>query len=152
MLKYDYFKCNYGSLAAFVEIDKKPSGISDFFHLPRIRIDDLSQFLPDTILIVDDHFGDAELKIRHFYLKKNLKPPRFFHLFPDNERPYPGITGFVRNHMAATVINKCLVAQALLLHSIISGPKELLLKFIKLNYYALLRVGLFRRLLEKVQQ
>jgi anaerobic magnesium-protoporphyrin IX monomethyl ester cyclase len=152
MLKYDYFKFNYRSLIAFIEIDKKASGISDFFHLPRIRINDLPKVLPDTILIVDDHFGDAELKIRDFYLQKNLKPPRLFHLFPDDKRPYLKIIGFVRNHMTATLANKILVAQAVLLHAIISGPKELILKFVKLNYFALLRVALFRKLLEKAQQ
>jgi radical SAM superfamily enzyme YgiQ (UPF0313 family) len=152
LLKYDYFKLNYRSLAAFVEIDKKTSGISDFCHLPRIRMEGLPAMKPDTILIVDDHIGDAELKIRNFYLKKNLQLPRLLHLLPDNKRPYLKIIGFVRNHMPATVKNKCLVAQLVLIPSFISGPKELILKFIKLNYFALLRVELFRILLEKARQ
>jgi hypothetical protein len=152
LLKYDYFKLNYRSLAAFVEIDKKASGIPDFCHLPRIRMEGLPAMKPDTLLIVDDQFGNAELKIRNFYLKKNLRPPRILHLLPDNKRPYSKVIGFMRNHTSPTIPNKYSVALLIQLPLFISGAKEWILKFIKSNYFVLIRVKIFRMLLEKMRQ
>jgi anaerobic magnesium-protoporphyrin IX monomethyl ester cyclase len=154
LLQYDYFKLNYRSLIAFVEIDKKASvasGLSDFHHLPRISMESLPNVQPDTLLIVDDQFGDVELKIRKFYLKKNLQPPRILHLLPDNKRPYARLLRLVRRHPAATILNKCLVFPAIQLPILIAETKAWFLTILKSHYDVLNRNAFIRMLLEKVQ-
>ena len=151
LLKYDHFKLNYRSLAAFVEIDKKASGISDFCHLPRIRMEGLPAMKPDTILIVDDQLGDAELKIRSFYLKKSLKPPRILHLLPDKKRPYARLLQFVGRHAAPTIWNKCLVFPSIQIPLLIAGMQARLILTAKSHYDALHRNACMRMLLKKAQ-
>lgn len=152
MLQYDYFKFNYCSLVAFVEIDNKASGIPDFCHLPRIRMEDLSEVQPDTILIVDDQFGNAELKVRYFYLKKNLQAPRILHLLPDNLRPYTRLLGFIRRHASATVLNKCLVTPSIQIPLLIADAKAWLLTMLKSHYDAFNKNAFTRMLLERVRR
>jgi anaerobic magnesium-protoporphyrin IX monomethyl ester cyclase len=151
LLKYDYFKLNYHSLVAAVELDGKASGISCFYHLPRIRIEGLPDVHPDTVLIVDDQFGHAELKIRKFYLKKNLQPPRILHLLPANKRPYARFIRFAGRHTAATFRNKCLVFSVIQAPIIIAEVQAWLLMMVKSNYDALNGNAFFRRLVKKVQ-
>jgi anaerobic magnesium-protoporphyrin IX monomethyl ester cyclase len=150
-LKYDYFKLNYRALTAFVEIDKKASGISDFCHLPRIRMEGLPAMKPDTILIVDDQFGNAELKIRYFYLKKNLRPPRIVHLLPDKKRPYARLAGFAGRHAAATMWNKCLVFPAIRIPLLIADMQAWFTTTAKSHYDALNGNAFIRMLLKKAQ-
>ena len=150
MLQYDYFKLDYRSLAAFVEIDKKPSGIPDFCHLPRIRLDTLPDIHADTLLIVDDQFGDAELKIRRFYLRKNLQPPRILHLLPDEKRPLSALVGFVKRHSAATLWNKCLVFSAIQIPLLVADSKAWFLTTLKSHYDALNKNAFTRSLMGKV--
>jgi anaerobic magnesium-protoporphyrin IX monomethyl ester cyclase len=152
MLQYDYFKLNYRSLVAFIEIDKKASGISTFCHLPRIRMEGLPEAQPDTVLIVDDQFGDAELKVRNFFLKKNLQPPRILHLVPDEKRPFARLVGFVRRHAAATILNKCLVIPAIQIPIVIAETKAWFLTMLKSHHDALKRIAFTRTLLEKVRR
>ena len=151
LLKYDYFKLNYRSLAAVVEIDRKASGISYFHHLPRIRIEGLPNVAPDTVLIVDDQFGDAELKIRKLYLKKKLKPPRILHLLPDKKRSYAWFVGFVRRHTGVTIWNKCLVFPAIQIPIVIAEVQAWFITMVKSNYDALNRNAFFRMLVKKAQ-
>jgi anaerobic magnesium-protoporphyrin IX monomethyl ester cyclase len=150
LLKYDYFTLNYQSLIAAVELDGKASGESYFFHLPRIRIERLPDVHPDTVLIVDDQFGNAELKIRKFYLKKNLHSPRILHLLQDNKRPYAGFLGFLRRHTALTIRNKCLVFPAIQIPLMIAGMQAWFITIVKSNYDALNRNAFFRMLVEKM--
>ena len=152
MLQYDYFKLDYRLLVAFVELDKKASGISDFCHLPRIRMEGLPEVQPDTILIVDDPFGNAELKVRKFYLKKNLQPPRILLLLPDDERPFVRLVGFVRRHTAATILNKCLVIPAIQIPIMIAEAKAWILEMLKSHYDAFNKNAFTRTLLENVRR
>jgi anaerobic magnesium-protoporphyrin IX monomethyl ester cyclase len=152
MLQYDYFKLNYRSIIAFVEIDKKASGISDFCHLPRIRMEGLPAMQPDTICIVDDQFGNAELKVRKYYMKKNLQPPRILVLLPDEKRPFARIIGFVRRHAAATILNKCLVFFAIQIPLLIADMKAWLLTMLKSHYDLLNKNAVTRKFLEKVRR
>jgi anaerobic magnesium-protoporphyrin IX monomethyl ester cyclase len=151
LLKYDYFKLNYRSIVAFVEMERKASGFSYFYHLPRIRIEGLPDVQPDTILIVDDQFGNAELKIRNFYLKKNLQPPQILHLLPDEKRPYAGLVGFVRKHTAATIWNKCLVFPVTQIPILFAELQTRFITTAKSNYNALVKNAFFRVLLKKMQ-
>jgi anaerobic magnesium-protoporphyrin IX monomethyl ester cyclase len=150
-LKYDYFKLNYRSLAAFVEIDNKASGIPDFCHLPRIRMEGLPAVKPDTILIVDDLFGNAELKIRKFYLKMNLHPPRIVRLLPDNKLPYARLVEFARRHTAVTFWNKCIVVPVIQIPLLIADMQAWFITMAKSNFNALNRNAFIRILLKKVQ-
>jgi hypothetical protein len=152
LLQYDYFKFDYHTLTAFVEIDGKTSGRSDFFHLPRIRMDMLPVVLPDTILIVDDQFGNGEFKIRKFYLKKNLTPPRILHLLPDEKRPYRRLLKLVRGHAAAIFLNKCLVFPAILIPIAIADMIAWMVTMLKSHYDVLNKYAFIRTLLEKVQR
>ncbi len=155
MLQYDYFKLNYDSLVAFVEIDGKasdaPEGITEFYHLPRIRMEGLLAMKPDTILIVDDQFGNAELKIRTFYLKKNLQPPRILHLLPDEKRPLAWLVRFARRHAAPTIRNKWLVIPAIQIPVLIAEAKVWFVLTVKSHYDALNRNAFIRMLLDKMQ-
>jgi anaerobic magnesium-protoporphyrin IX monomethyl ester cyclase len=151
MLQYDYFNLDYRSLIAFVEIDRKPSGISDFYYLPRIRMEGLPSMKPDTICIVDDPFGNAELKVRKFYMEKNLQPPRILLLLPDEKRPFARIVGFVRRHTAATLLNKSIVFPAIQIPIVIAEIKEWLLTMLKSHYDALSKKAFIRTLLAKQQ-
>jgi hypothetical protein len=154
MLQYDYFKLDYRVLVAFVGIDKKASetsGISDFHHLPRIRMEGIIDVQPDTLLIVDDQCGDAELKIRKFYLKKNLLPPRILHLLPDKKRPYARLLRFVGRHAAPTIRNKSIVFPAIQIPLLIAEVKARFLMMMKSQYDALNKNAFIRMLLEKVQ-
>jgi hypothetical protein len=150
MLQYDYFTLNYRSLIAFVEIDKKASGISDFHHLPRIRMEGLPDVQPDTLLIVDDQFGDAEFKIRKFYLKKNMQPPRILHILPDKKRSLAWLLGLVRRHTAATIWNKCLIFPSVQIPILIAEMQAWFLAMLKSHYNALNKNGFIRMLFEKV--
>jgi hypothetical protein len=152
MLQYDYFKLNYSALVAFVEIDKKASGISDFCHLPRIRIEGLPGMRPDTLLIVDDPFDDAELKVRTFYLKKNLQPPLILHLLPDEKRRFGRIVKFVRRHTEATILNKCLVVPAIQIPLAVAEIMAWFLMMVKSHYEILNKNAIARTLLHKVRQ
>ncbi len=152
MLQYDYFHFNYRVLAGFIEIDEKASDLSDFFHLPRIRMDELPQVMPDTILIVDDQFDNAELKIRYFYIRKNLPPPRILHLLPDEKRPHARLVGFLRSHTAATAPNKCRVFPAIQIPIAIAEMQMWFLTTLKSHYEALNKNAVIRMLLEKVHQ
>ena len=152
MLQYDYFKLNYRSLVAFVEIDKKASGISDFCHLPRVRMEGLPEVRPDAVLIVDDQFGNAELKVRNFYLKKNLLPPRILHLLPDEKRPFARHVRFVRRHTAATVLNRTLVFSSTQIPMLIAEMKAWLLTMLKSHYGTLNKNAFTRTLLEKLRR
>jgi anaerobic magnesium-protoporphyrin IX monomethyl ester cyclase len=152
MLQYDYFKLNYSALVAFVEIDKKPSGISDFCHLPRIRMEGLPGMRPDTLLIVDDPFGDAELKVRAFYLKKNLQPPLILHLLPDEKRRFGRIVKFVRRHTKATILNKCLVVPAIQIPLVLAEMMTWFLMMVKSHYDVMNKNAIARTLLHKVRQ
>jgi anaerobic magnesium-protoporphyrin IX monomethyl ester cyclase len=149
LLKYDYFKLNYKSLVAAVELDGKASGDSYFFHLPRIRIEGLPNVQPDTLLIVDDQFGHAELKIRKFYLKNNLQPPRILHLLPDKQRPYARFVKFAGRHTAVTIWNKCLVFPAIQIPIEIAEMQTWFITMVKSNYDALNGNAFFRMLVEK---
>ncbi len=152
MLKYDYFKLDYRSLAAFVEIDRKPSGISEFCHLPRIRMDGLPAVNPDTLLIVDDQFGDSELKVRNFYLKKNLQPPRILHLLPDDKRPFARVLGFVRKNTAATGWNKCLILPAIRIPIVIAETREWFFTMLRKHFELVKKNALLRMLPEWVRR
>ncbi len=149
LLKYDYFKLNYRLLAAFVEIDRKASGVSDFCHLPRIRMEGLPAMNPDTLLIVDDQFGTAELSIRNFYLKNNLQPPRMLHLLPERKRPYARLLGFVRKHAAPTLRNKCLVFPAIRIPIAIADMQAWFISMAKSHYFSLKGNVFLRTLLKK---
>jgi hypothetical protein len=152
MLKYDYFTLNYRSLAAFVEMDGKPSGFSEFYHLPRIRIEGLQNIQPDAILIADDLFGDAEFKIIKFYLKKNLPLPRILHLSPDSKRPLRGLLRFVRRHAAATFWNKCLVLPVIQIPITVAENKAWFLSMLRSRLDQMNRNEFFRTLLEKLRR
>jgi hypothetical protein len=152
VLKYDYFKLNYRSLVAFVEIDKNASGISDFCHLPRIRLEALADVRLDTVLIVDDPFGNAELKVRNFYLKKNLQLPRILLLVPDEKRPFAPLVKFIRRHSAATSLDKILVLSVIQIPLLIADTKAWFLTMLKSHYEALNKNTFTRRLLEKVRR
>jgi hypothetical protein len=86
MLRYDYFGLDYDRIVGFVEVDDKKNHSPDFIYKPKLKKADLLDANPDTILIVDDYIQDAELIIRHLYLKKNLIPPSIVHLWPDSKR------------------------------------------------------------------
>jgi hypothetical protein len=152
LLKYDYFALKYRSLAAFVEIDKKPSGISDFFQLPRIRMEGLPAIKPDTLLIVDDQFGNAEFKIRNFYLTKDLQPPRILHLLPDEKRPLARLVQFAGRRTAPTFLNKYLVFPAIHIPLLIPEVKAWLLTMLKSYYNVLNKNAFIQMLLEKVRR
>ncbi|MBN1577151.1 MAG: cobalamin-dependent protein [Chitinispirillaceae bacterium] len=152
MLRYDYFKLSYGSLLGFIEMDQRAPEVSEFIHMPRYRMTDLLDVRPDTILIVDDPFGDAEMKLRYFYLRKKQPPPRILHLLPEVKRPHRRVIDFVRKHAAATTGNIFLVTMAIQLPLFISGTKARILNSIKSNYIALNRNNWIRSILTKVQQ
>jgi anaerobic magnesium-protoporphyrin IX monomethyl ester cyclase len=150
-LKYDYFKINYHSLAAVVEVDGKASGFSCFYHLPRIRMEGLPDVQPDTILIVDDQSGNAELKIRRFYLKKNMQPPQILHILPDKKRPNALVVGLARRLCAVTFWNKFLMFSATQLPIAIAELQLAVITMVKTNYEALNKNAFFRMLVKKVQ-
>jgi anaerobic magnesium-protoporphyrin IX monomethyl ester cyclase len=139
LLRYDYFKLNYAALAAFVETSKKASGNSDFYHFPRIRMEGLPDLKPDTLLIVDDRFGTAELKVRQFYLKKNLLPPRILHLLPDEKRPLRRLLRLSRAHPSPTNLNKCIVFPAIQVPLLIEGMQTRLINLVRSNLQAVQR-------------
>jgi anaerobic magnesium-protoporphyrin IX monomethyl ester cyclase len=151
LLRYDYFEMNYSALAAFVETDRKASGISNFRHLPRLRMEGLPGLKPDTLLIVDDQFGNAELKVRYFYLKKNLQPPRILHLLPDEKRPHPWLLRIVRKHAAPKTGNKWLVLPLIRIPLLIADMRVMLITMVKSRYAALNGNVFVRTVLKKVQ-
>jgi radical SAM superfamily enzyme YgiQ (UPF0313 family) len=150
-LKYDYFKVNYNSLTAFVEMEKKTSGVPDFRQVPRIRMDGLPTVNPDSILIVDDLFGDAELKLRNYYLKLDLQPPRILHLLPDEKRPYAGVLRLIRKHSSPTFGNKCLILCTLRIPLLLARIYAWFVATAKKYYPALVGNALVQMLLEKVR-
>jgi anaerobic magnesium-protoporphyrin IX monomethyl ester cyclase len=147
-LKYDYFKLNFQSIVAAVEPNGKASGGPFFYYLPRIRIEDLPTAAPDTLLIVDDQFGHAELKIRKFYLKKNMRLPRIMHLLPDEKRPYTWFIRFAARRTSADFWNKCIVYSVIQIPIVIAEIQARVITMIKSNYDALNGNAFFRTLVK----
>jgi anaerobic magnesium-protoporphyrin IX monomethyl ester cyclase len=150
-LKYDYFKLDYRSLVAFVETDGKASGVSDFCHLPRVRMEGLPVLMPDALLVVDDPFGNCELKIRKFYLQKNLPTPRILQLLPDKKRPYARCARFAERHGAPSGFNKFFVIPVLLVPIAIADLQAWFIQTAKSHYEALNKNAVIRLLLKLMQ-
>jgi anaerobic magnesium-protoporphyrin IX monomethyl ester cyclase len=151
LLKYDYFNLNYKSLAAAVELDAKPSEEACFFYLPRIRLEGLLDVQPDTVLVVDDQFGHAELKIRKFYLKKNFQLPRILHLLPDEKRPYAWFVRLARKYTSAAALNRWFVFSVIQPPLLIAEMQTWLISIVKSNFDALNGNAFFRMLVEKMR-
>jgi radical SAM superfamily enzyme YgiQ (UPF0313 family) len=151
LLKYDYFKLDYHTLVAAVEIDGNTSGLSYFYHLPRISVEGLLDIQPDTILIADDQIGHAELKIRKFYLQNNLSPPRILHVLPAKKRPFIRFTKFAGKHASPTIGNRYLVVPVIQAPIFFAEMQAWLLSRIKANYDALIGNAFIRMLVKSVQ-
>lgn len=106
LMRYDYFGSDLSKIKGFIDLDEKNADFSDFIYKPRLRLIDLKEKTADTILITDDYFQDAELRIRKFYLKEGLVLPRLVHLWPDSMRSDIGVIRFIKNFKASGNIGR----------------------------------------------
>lgn len=140
LLRYDYFGLNYGNIIGFIEINDKENRSPDFIYKPKLQMAGLLTANPDTILILDDYFQDAELVIRRFYLKKDSPPPRIIHLWPDSKRWGRRTVHLVKRYKSAGPIRKIffyLIIQSALFYS---GVKKIFLNILIWAYPNLLRL------------
>lgn len=86
ILRIDYFGLNYDRIIGFLEIKQQQLSGSPFIKIPIFQIRDLYKIQPDTILVVDDTIGDAELLLKLFYSREGLQFPRILQLIPDKKR------------------------------------------------------------------
>lgn len=106
LLRYDYFGFTCDKIVGFIDINNGKTDPSEFIYKPRLQMADLLDIKPDTILIVDDYFGDAELVIRLFFIKKGLPAPRIAHLWPDSKRWDRAAIRLVEKYKAGSAIDK----------------------------------------------
>lgn len=85
MLHYDHFGLDYEKMKGFVSFEKKSSELSLFAYMPKLQLCDLLDIMPDAVLIADDPRGDAESKLKMFYLENNLRFSNILYLVPDRE-------------------------------------------------------------------
>lgn len=86
ILRVNYFGLDYDRIKGFLEIKQPQITGSSFVHIPILQIKDLIEIQPDTILVVEDPAGDAELLLKLFYNKEGVQFPRILHLIPDKKR------------------------------------------------------------------
>ncbi|MBN1577149.1 MAG: radical SAM protein [Chitinispirillaceae bacterium] len=145
LLCYDYFNLNYERIAGFIDSVASANDTSDFYLFPRLHMTDLFTIRPDAVLIADDLFGDAEIKLRHFYLQHDAPPPRILHLWPDAKRRKRFLTGIVKNFAGSNRPSKvfffAIISGALALSSIharlfnFNKLKRLFARLLKSDYF-----------------
>lgn len=116
IMRIDYFGLNYDRIMGFLEIKKECTSDSSFIHIPILQIKDLSKKRPDTILVVDDQTGDAELLLKLFYNNEGMQFPRIIHLIPDSKRLSLKLTRLVDKFTPGIRVN--LLRRAVLVLSI----------------------------------
>ena len=140
LLRYDYFGLDYNKIIGFVGLNEKKNYSSDFICKPKLQMTDLSNARPDTILIVDDYFQDAELTLRRFYLKKDLPPPQIIHLWPDSKRRGKCAIHLAKKFKGAGIISKIFFSLVIQLILFYSGVKKVFLHILMTTYPKLLRL------------
>lgn len=140
ILRYDYFGLDYNKIIGFVEINDKKNHSAGFIYKPKLRMADLLNVRPDTILIVDDYFQDAGLIIRRFYLKKNLLPPRIIHLWPDSKRYNGRLIHLFETYKVSGILDKIYFSLAIQLLLFWGALKKVFLNILMSAYPNLLRL------------
>lgn len=143
LLRFDYFGLNYDKIIGFVDINRQQSHDSHFIHMPRLQIQDLVNTKPDTILIVDDQFGDAELILRNFYIKRDLQLPQIIHLWPDAKRWNIKMIRFFDKYKGGNMIRKAIFSLVIYVILFYSWLKRKVFNALKPTYNTLLRLNQF---------
>lgn len=85
IMQFDHFGVDYGAIAGFLDLE---GGATDhpFLYLPRLSLNDLKSLKPEKLLIADDRFCTAEMKLKNFYEGAGLAPPRILNIIPSAVR------------------------------------------------------------------
>lgn len=86
ILHYDHFNLNYKKIEGFLDFKRRKIFNPLFAYMPRIKMEDILNIMPDTILVADDPAGNTELKLRLFYFANKIDMPKILHLIPDKKR------------------------------------------------------------------